>query len=47
MRYSVRINRRFQYIKVVKVIKKVHDNTNRLSKLVADLINRYTQRKGQ
>ncbi len=44
MRYSVRINKRFQYIKVVRIIKRLHDNTNALSRLVASFMNRQSQK---
>jgi hypothetical protein len=41
MKYNVRINRKFRYVKTYMVLKKVNENTNAVSKLVQGFVDRY------
>ncbi len=45
MRYTLRVNKRFKYVKVVKINKRIHDNTNALSKAVAKFIDKYVAKR--
>lgn len=40
MRYYALINRKFKYVKVYTVKKKVHGNTNAVAKFVSSFLNR-------
>lgn len=44
MEYHVNRNRRFRYIKVYRIVKKAHDNTNALSRMFADFINKRSKK---
>jgi len=46
MKYNVAINKRYQYIKVYTVLKKMQGNTNALSKLVSEMVEKYLIKKG-
>jgi len=41
MRYYISINRRYQYIKVYNVLKRVNENTNAISKMVSSFVERF------
>lgn len=40
----VAVNRKYQYVKVYKVLKRVNESTNRLSEFTAKLIDRFMQK---
>lgn len=41
MKYTFAINRRFSYVKTYRVAKRPNEQTNAISKLVQQLINKY------
>ena len=47
MRYSVSINRKYQYVKVYNILKKVNENMNPVSKAAARFVDRlFSHKKG-
>ncbi|MGC8699444.1 MAG: hypothetical protein ACP5RK_00350 [Candidatus Micrarchaeia archaeon] len=46
MKYYVSINKRVRNIKAYRIIKKVNEKTNKISKLVANLVDKYIAKKG-
>jgi len=46
MKYYVSINKKVRNIKAYRIIKKVNERTNKFSKFVADLVDKYIAKKG-
>ena len=47
MKYSVTVNRKYQYVKVYNIVKKINENTNALSKAASRFVDRFfLKRKG-
>ncbi len=45
MRYLVSINRKYQYVKVYNILKKVNENVNPISKAAARFMDRLLSKK--
>ncbi|MDE1873664.1 MAG: hypothetical protein KGI04_00905 [Candidatus Micrarchaeota archaeon] len=45
MKYLVTINRKYQYVRVYNVLKKMNESTNPLSKAAERLIGRFVLKK--
>ncbi len=45
MRYAVTVNRKYKYVKVYRVVKRVSGGTNKLSEFTARFIDRLVQGK--
>ncbi|MDE1854800.1 MAG: hypothetical protein KGH57_00560 [Candidatus Micrarchaeota archaeon] len=45
MKYFVAVNRKYQYVKVYNVIKKINENTNALSKATSRFIDKFLLKK--
>jgi hypothetical protein len=45
MRYAVAINRKYQYVKVYKIVRKINENTNALSKAASRFMDRFLLKK--
>lgn len=45
MIYAVTVNRKYQYVKVFKILKKMNESTNPLSKAAEKLIGRFILKK--
>jgi len=48
MKYYVSINKRVRNVRVYRIVKKVNENTNSISRFVSKLVDKYiAKRKGQ
>lgn len=47
MKYNVVVNKQYNYIKVYKIIKKVGENENKLSRAVAAFVDNLFSKKAQ
>ncbi|MEM0146904.1 MAG: hypothetical protein QW091_00295 [Candidatus Micrarchaeaceae archaeon] len=47
MIYTVRINKKYNYIKVYKILKRIGGNENKLSKALANWIDKLASKKEQ
>jgi hypothetical protein len=45
MQYYITINKKYRYVKVYKMIKKINENTNKISKSVSSFIDRLVLKK--
>ncbi len=45
MKYNIRINKKFRYVKTYQILKKVNENSNAVSKFVQGFIDRYFEKK--
>jgi len=45
MKYYVTLNKKYQYVRVYNILKKINDSSNRLSRAVASLVDRYLLKK--
>jgi hypothetical protein len=41
MKYYVNLNKKYSYVKVYRVIKKINENTNSLSRAVSGMVDRF------
>lgn len=46
MKYYVSLNRKYQYVKVYKIVKKVNEKNNLLSEKFSSLVDRLFLKKG-
>jgi hypothetical protein len=45
MQYYITINKKYRYVKVYKIIRKINENTNRISKSVSSFMDRIVLKK--
>ena len=45
MKYYVTLNKKYNYVKVYRVIKRINENTNSLSRAVAAMVDRFILKK--
>lgn len=45
MKYYVSLNKKYRYLKVYRIVKRVHENSNSISRAVAALVDRFVLKK--
>ncbi|MCL5239054.1 MAG: hypothetical protein M1286_01100 [Candidatus Marsarchaeota archaeon] len=45
MRYAVAVNRKYQYVKVYNILKRINENTNPLSRAASRFVERFLLKK--
>ncbi|MGC8538312.1 MAG: hypothetical protein ACP5MK_00370 [Candidatus Micrarchaeia archaeon] len=43
--YYATVNKKFEYVKVYRIVKKVNENTNSISRLMQKLVDKYLYKK--
>ncbi len=46
MRYYVTVNKKYKYVRVYDITKRTNESTNRISKYVTSLINKFLLKQG-
>jgi hypothetical protein len=47
MKYSISVKKQFRYIKTYKVIKRVNDQSNAISRFISGLLDKYVVKSGE
>ncbi len=47
MKYSIAVSRKFRYVRTYRILKRVNDRSNAISRVLQGLINRYLLKGGE